>query len=179
MINTIASDLIQSLVTATKYIFPDTIVARAKNNLPEFDEPYITVRVLSNTPVGTPSVDTLLSTSNKQTTTVNYNALVQFSFTALDEDVSFDLATHFAHVMNSTSVREAFRANNLSKLTISSVRDVSYMRETIWTQYYNVDVLFAYASVTEETLVPITAVQIEDLVSGEVFTVPPDVVITP
>ena len=173
------SQLMQSLITSTKDLFPSTKVIRANENGPEPTGPYISVKVIRDTQSGQASQDSLLSPSLQSTTIANYTALVQFSFTSIDEDAAGDLAKTFVQYMNTSITREVFRRNKLSKLSVSVIRNVPYVRETVWTQYFNVDVTFSYAVKTTQTTIPIEVVEITDSLSGEVFTVPPDVIITP
>lgn len=171
------SQLIQSLITSTKSIFPDNKVIRAQQGGNEPTNPYVVVQVIREDQVGTPYVDTLLSTTNKITTTVVYDALVQFSFISKDSDAAGNMVKQFVQLMKTPSTREVFRINRLSCRQISSVRTVSSLREGEWVQHYNVDATFSYASITEQTYQPITSVTLEDEMSGEVTTIPPEVII--
>lgn len=171
------SQLIQSVITATKTMFPNNKVIRGNTNGQEPDNPYIAVRVIRNTPVGLPYNDTNLSATGIMTTRVNYEALVQFSFTSIDEEAAADLAHHFVQHLNTPVTREVFRKNKLGKTAVSTIRNVAYKRESVWTQYYNVDVTFVYATITQQDMTPITAVQVTEEISGTVFVVPPDVII--
>lgn len=171
------SQLIQSVITATKTMFPDNKVIRGNTNGQEPDNPYIAIRVIRNTPTGLPYNDTNLSSTGVMTTRVNYEALVQFSFTSIDEESAADLAHHFVQHLNTPATREVFRKNKLGKTLVSSIRNVAYKRESVWTQYYNVDVTFVYATITQQDMTPITAVQVTEEISGTVFVVPPNVII--
>lgn len=171
------SQLIQSVITATKSIFPDNKVIRGNTNGQEPNNPYVAVRVIRNTPTGLPYNDTNLSAGGIITTRVNYEALVQFSFTSIDEEAAANLAQTFVQYINTPPTREIFRQNNLGKTSISSIRNVAYKRESVWTQYYNVDVTFVYATITQQEMTPITAVEITEEISGTVSVVPPNVVI--
>lgn len=171
------SQLIQSVITATKSVFPDNKVIRGNTNGQEPDNPYIAVRVIRNTQNGLAYNDTQLSSDGYMTTRVNYEALVQFSFTSTDEEAAADLAHTFVQYINTPATREIFRKNKLGKTTVSSIRNVAYKRESVWTQYYNVDVTFVYATLTRQQMTPITAVEVTEEISGTVFVVPPNVVI--
>ncbi len=171
------SQFIQSVVTSTKSMFPDNKVIIGNSNGQEPINPYISLRVIRNTPVGSAYNDTQLSSDGMMSTRVNYEALVQFSFTSTDEEAAADLAYTFVQYINTPRTREVFRRNNLGKTNISSVRNVAYKRETVWTQYYNVDVTFVYATITRQEMTPITAVELTEEISGTVFVVPPNVVI--
>lgn len=171
------SDLMQSIFTATKTLFPDNKVIKANLSGSEPENPYIVFRVIRDEQLGLAYNDTLLNASNVMTTRANYEVLVQFSFVSKDEDIAGSLVKTFVQALNSPVTREQFRKNKLSKTNISPIRSIPTKRETTWIQYYNVDVTFNYAVVTSNVMVPITVVQIEDEIEGTVFTVPPDVVI--
>lgn len=175
--DSIYSQLMQSLITATKSIFPDNKVIRGNTNGQEPDNPYIAVRLIRNNQIGIAQNDSQLTVDGKMTTKVNYEALVQFSFTSIDEEVAADLAYTFVQYLNTPKTREIFRINHLGKTGVSTVRNVPYKRESEWTQYYNVDVTFVYASITTQDMNPITAVELIDEISGTVFVVPPEVII--
>ncbi len=173
------SQLMTSLVTSTKALFPATTVGRSNQGNIEPNKPYISIKIIRDTQAGSATQDTLLNEDSESRTIATYTAVVQFSFTSIDEDAAGDLAKTFVQYMNTSLTREVFRANKLSKLSVSVIRNVPYLRESVWTQYFNVDVTFAYSVTTTQVMTPIETVEITDLLSGEVFTVPPDVIITP
>ena len=171
------STLMQSLFTSTKTIFPDNKVIKANLSEAEPEDPYVVFRIIREQQLGLGYNDTFLSATNVMTTRVNYEAVVQFSFTSKDEGAAGSMAKTFVQALNSPLTRETFRKNKLSKVSMSPLRGVPLKRETMWVQSFNIDVTFNYAVVTSDVMTPITVVQIEDEIEGTVFTVPPDVVI--
>lgn len=179
MTDTIYSQLRQNLVTATKTIFPSNKVILSNLNGQEPNNPYVAIRIIRDTQTGIASHDTRLSATGKQTTTTNHEVLVQFSFVAVEDfDAAGDLATHFLQKLETSATREAFRLNHLAKLSATPLRNMTYKRETLWAQQYNVDILFMYAVRTEQAMTPIDTVVMEDLLTGDVYTIPPNVVIS-
>ena len=175
--DSIFSQLMQSLITATKTIFPDNKVIRAQQGGAEPSNPYVSIRVIRDEQVGRNYVDTLLSEDSEITTTVNYETLVQFSFLSKDSDVAGDMAKQFIQYLNTPVTLRNFRINKLSKISVTPIRNVASLRDGEWVEHYNVDVLFNYASRTVQSFQPIEVVEMLDELSGEVFTVPPEVVI--
>lgn len=177
MADTIGSQLFTSLMLSTKSLFPNNKVIRAQTGGAEPQDPYVSLRIIRDRQLGLANIPTLLSNTNQTKIQVNWEALVQFTFTSIDEEDAFDLAKTFVQYLNTPLTREIFRSNKLSWSTVSPIRNVNYVRESVWTQHYNVDVTFYYAATTLQTIVPIEVVEMTDLISGEVYTVPPDVII--
>lgn len=167
----------KNLVTSTKSIFPNNKVIRSTQSEEEPTGPYVSINLIRDTQVGQMYQDTLLSDSNIMITKANYEALVQFSFVSRELDVAGDMAKTFVHALGTPLTRETFRKNKVSVLSKSPIRNVPSKRESTWVQYAIVDITFTYAVETRQTMVPITAVQITEEITGTVFTVPPDVVI--
>lgn len=183
MADTIFSQLRQNLFTATKTLFPDNKVVFGNTNIEEPDEPYVIIRVIRDTKIGTAKTDTLLNSSGVMTTTTNHEALVQFSFISADEitdanpyDTAGDMVTFFEQSLETSLTREFFRVNNLAKMRVSPVRNVAYQRETTWANFYNIDVTFLYAIRTEQNMVGIDTVVVEEP-NGDTYTIPPNVII--
>lgn len=170
--DSIHSQLMQSLITSTKSIFPDNKVIRAQQGGKEPTNPYVVIQVIRDEQIGGAYIDTLLSSTNTISTTVMYEALVQFSFISKDSEVAGNMAKQFNQYMNTPATREVFRVNKLSKKQSSPIRNVASLREGEWVEHYNVDVSFNYASITEQAYQPITSVTFLDEMSGEVTTVP-------
>lgn len=177
MVDTSYAELMQNLVVATKTLFPDNKVFRGKINGTEPLNPYITINIIRDMQMGLASQATLLNNGKEMEVLTNWEALVQFSFTSIDENSAGNLAKMFAVYLNMPTTREVFRQNHLAKVKVSNIRNVSYKRETVWTQYFNIDVTFYYAILTKQEMFPIEVVEMTDLISGEVFTAPPDVII--
>lgn len=177
MAETSYTDLSLNLIAATKSLFPNNKVIFGNLGKPEPDNAYVVIRVIRDSQNGVAQTATLLNLSNQMNTLVNYEALVQFSFLSTEDDTAANLAKYFIQYLNTPLTREIFRANNLSKLSVSPIRNVTNPRESTWTQHYNVDVTFVYSILTQQTTIPITVVQVSDEISGTVFTVPPDVII--
>ncbi len=182
MADTIYSQLRQNLFTATKSLFPDNKVIIANTNAPEPNGPYVAIRIIRNIQVGTPYTDTLLTAASVMSTTTTHEVLVQFTFCSIDEEnlnEAGDMVTFFEQSMETMPTREVFRVNNLSKVRVSPIRNVAYKRENVWTECFNIDVTFMFAVRTYQNMIGIDTVAIEDPLTGDIYTIPPNVDITP
>jgi len=88
-----------------------------------------------------------------------YEATVQFSFRGSQ---SGDLAHLFKQRLNSPIFWEFLNQNNLSKMRTSQIRYLPQKRDTQWVDGFNIDVVFAYAYVTQENIDPIEQVIVVD-----------------
>lgn len=106
----------------------------------------------------------------------NYNAYVQFSFIGSQ---SGEMSQSFKQRLNNVIIREEFIRNNLGIRSKTNIRRAPQKRDTKWVEYHNMDVVFTYAVNTQQDVDVVEAVVIVDEITGEVFTVPPDFIITP
>jgi hypothetical protein len=176
MIITSYSDLKLALATSLKTIFPNNAVIRSQQNGPEPSNPYVVITVLRATQTGMPHRETLVD-QGFSTIRVDYQAVVQFSFISKNEESAGDMANLFMQRVNHPSTREVFRSNGLAYLSGSNLRNVANKRETTWIQSYNVDINFLFSILTSDEAITINTVEITDLLSGEVFTAPTNVII--
>lgn len=88
-----------------------------------------------------------------------YEATVQFSFRGSQ---SGDLVHLFKQKLNSPIFWEFLNQNNLSKMRTSQIRYLPQKRDTQWVDGFNIDVVFAYAYVTQENIDPIEQVIVVD-----------------
>jgi len=171
------SQLMQSVMTATKSIFPDNKVIVANQSENEPDGPYVAFSVIRDTQIGLSYHDTQLSSSNINITRANYEVLIQFSFVSREMYVSGDMVKTFIQALSAPPTREIFRKNKLSRSSASPSRYVPSKRESTWVHYHLVDVTFTYSVETRQSMIPIVTAEITDDITGTVYTVPPDVVI--
>jgi len=171
------SQLMQALITSTKYIFPNNKVIRKVLGKNEPDAPYVALQVIREVQIGAGTTSTLVDTEGNISVLVPYEALVQFSFISKDEEAASNMARHFIQFMNTPKVKNIFRSNNLSQKGMSSLRNVASLREGEWVQHQNVDVTFTYSSLTTQQQDIINSIEIVDEITGEVITIPPEVII--
>lgn len=156
--------------------FPNTLVKFSHDNGDEVPESYVVINILQQEQVGKGYTSTLVNEDNELTIQANYNVYVQFSFIG---SLSGDMAQSFTQRLNNVLVREELIRNNLGLRTKTNIRRAPQKRDTKWVEYHNMDVVFTYAVNTQQIVDVVEAVIIVDESTGEVFTVPPDFIITP
>lgn len=156
--------------------YPTTPIIFSHNNGTEPAESYVVVNVLQIEQVGKGYTSTLVNELDELTIQANYNAYVQFSFIGSQ---SGEMSQSFTQRLNNVLVREELFKYGLGLRTKTNIRRAPQKRDTKWVEYHNMDVVFTYAVNTQQVVDVVEAVVIVDEITGEVFTVPPDFVITP
>lgn len=156
--------------------FTNPMVIFSHENGPEPSVSYVVINVLQIEQVGKGYTSTLVNELNELTIQANYNVYVQFSFIGSQ---SGDMSQSFTQRLNNVLFREELIRNNLGLRTKTNIRRAPQKRDTKWVEYHNMDVVFTYAVNTQQIVDVIEAVIIVDELTGEVFTVPPDFIITP
>ena len=146
------------------------------NNGTEPAESYVVINLLQIEQVGKGYTSTLTNADEELTIQANYNVYAQFSFIGSQ---SGDMSQSFTQRLNSVLVREELQRNSLNLRTKTNIRRAPQKRDTKWVEYHNMDVVFTYAVNTQQIVDVVEAVIIVDEITGEVFTVPPDFIITP
>ena len=174
MIYTQLEDNIRNVALVALSDFPDTPVIFSHISGLEPAESYVIINILSNTQVGHHSTSSLTNDEEILSTQVSYEVYVQFSFCG---SKSGDLAMTFnQRINNNHRVFEALTLNNLGVMRKSPTRRAPQKRETKWVEYQNMDVTFSYIIATQEAANTIEVVIVQDLQTGEVYTVPPNIV---
>lgn len=156
--------------------FTNPMVIFSHENGPEPSVSYVVINVLQIEQVGKGYTSTLVNELNELTIQANYNVYVQLSFIGSQ---SGDMSQSFTQRLNNVLFREELIRNNLGLRTKTNIRRAPQKRDTKWVEYHNMDVVFTYAVNTQQIVDVIEAVIIVDELTGEVFTVPPDFIITP
>lgn len=156
--------------------FTNPIVIFSHENGTEPSSSYVVINVLDDGQVGKGYTSTLVNELNELTIQANYNIYVQFSFIGSQ---SGEMAYSFTQRLNNVLFREELIRNNLGLRTKTNIRRAPQKRDTKWVEYHNMDVVFTYAVNTQQIVDVVEAVVIVDELTGEVFTVPPDFIITP
>lgn len=126
--------------------------------------------------VGKGYTSTLVNELDELTIQANYNIYTQFSFVG---SKSGEMSQVFTQQLNNVLVREEWQRNSINLRTKTNIRRAPQKRDTKWVEYHNMDVVFTYAVNTQQIVDVVEAVIIVDELTGEVFTVPPDFIITP
>lgn len=156
--------------------FPTAPVIFSHESGSEPSVSYLVVNILQEEQVGKGYTSTLVNEDSELTIQANYNVYVQFSFIG---SLSGDMAHSFTQRLNNVLVREELFKYGLGLRTKTNIRRAPQKRDTKWVEYHNMDVVFTYAVNTQQVVDVVEAVVIVDELTGEVFTVPPDFIITP
>lgn len=156
--------------------YPTTPVIFSHSNGTEPAESYVVINVLQIEQVGKGYTSTLVNELDELTIQANYNVYVQFSFIGSQ---SGEMSQSFTQRLNNVLFREELIRSNLGLRTKTNIRRAPQKRDTKWVEYHNMDVVFTYAINTQQIVDVVEAVIIVDELTGEVFTVPPDFIITP
>lgn len=156
--------------------YPTTPVIFSHTNGTEPAESYVVINILNIEQVGKGYTSTLVNELDELTIQANYNVYAQFSFIG---SKSGDMSQSFTQRLNNVLFREELIRNNLGLRTKTNIRRAPQKRDTKWVEYHNMDVVFTYAVNTQQVVDVVEAVIIVDEITGEVFTVPPDFIITP
>lgn len=156
--------------------FPSPQIIYSHSNGTEPAESYTVINILQIEQVGRGYTSTLVNELDELTIQANYNIYVQFSFVG---SKSGEMSQVFTQQLNNVLVREEWQKSNLNLRTKTNIRRAPQKRDTKWVEYHNMDVVFTYAVNTQQVVDVVEAVIIVDEITGEVFTVPPDFIITP
>jgi hypothetical protein len=163
-----------ALSALSEFTNPQVIFSHSSGAEPA--ESYVVINILQIEPVGKGYTSTLVNELNELTIQANYNIYAQFSFVG---SKSGEMSQVFTQQLNNVLVREELQRNNLNLRTKTNIRRAPQKRDTKWVEYHNMDVVFTYAVNTQQIVDVVEAVVIVDELTGEVFTVPPDFIITP
>lgn len=163
-----------ALVALKEFTNPQIIFSHSNGTEPA--ENYIVINILQIEQVGKGYTSTLVNELDELTIQANYNVYVQFSFIG---SKSGEMSQVFTQQLNNVLVREEWQRSSLNLRTKTNIRRAPQKRDTKWVEYHNMDVVFTYAVNTQQIVDVVEAVVIVDELTGEVFTVPPDFIITP
>ena len=163
-----------ALVALSEFTSPQIIYSHSNGAEPA--ESYVVINILQAEQVGRGYTSTLVNELDELTIQANYNIYAQFSFIG---SKSGEMSQVFTQQLNNVLVREEWQRNNLNLRTKTNIRRAPQKRDTKWVEYHNMDVVFTYAVNTQQVVDVVEAVIIVDEITGEVFTVPPDFIITP
>lgn len=156
----------------------DSPIVFSHNDVAEPDSPYVVINVLNIDQKGQGYTSTLTNEDEELTIKASYEALVQFSFCG---STAPNMAHSFHSALNSIIVNDEYRRDKLGIMRKSKIRRAPQKRETEWIDYFNIDVTFSYELIEHQVVDVIEVVIIEENIDDvvTVYTVPPDIVITP
>lgn len=155
--------------------YPTMPVIFSHSNGTEPAESYVVINILSIEQQGHNSTSTLTNEDEELSITASYEVLAQFSFCG---SLSGDASHSFnQRINNNHLVFEELGRYNLGVLRKSTIRRAPQKRDTQWVEFHNMDVTFSYNVVTQQLVDVIESVIMEDVLTGEIFTIPPDIVI--
>jgi hypothetical protein len=156
--------------------YPDMLLNFSHQNGNEPVTSYVSINTLEMVQQGRAATPALTNLSSKLDIRTAYEVVVQFSFfgtLAGDAAHSF-----FNRINNNPQVFEAMGVNNLGYMRKTNLRRNPQKRDTQWVDSFNFDLTFNYIINTDQLVETVDTVILEDGYSGDVFTVPPDAVIT-
>lgn len=157
--------------------YPTVPVAFAHMNMTEPAESYVTINVLQIDEQGRQSSSTKTDEQERLTISASYEVFVQFTFIG---SKAGEMSQSFSQRLGSNPVaHQEFRRNKLGFMRKSQIRRVPQKRDTKWVDYCNIDAYFSYSVITEQLVGIIETVILQDLITGEVFTVPPTPITIP
>lgn len=155
--------------------YPTMPVNFSHTNGEEEAESYVVVNILSMQQEGHHSSSTLTNTDEELSVFVAYEVMVQYSFVG---SLSGEAVQSFTQrINNNPIVFEELGRNKLGVLRKSLVRRAPQKRETQWIEGFNMDVTFSYILNTQQLVDVIEVVVMQDDLTGDVFTIPPGVVL--
>jgi len=161
-----------TLVALSEFTDPVCIFSHLNGTEPA--ESFVIINILSNTQQGHHTTSTLTDTQEILATQASYEVFVQFSFCG---SKSGEMSSSFnQRINNNHKVFEELAKNNMGVMRKSPMRRAPQKRDTKWVEYHNLDVTFSYTVVTQELVDVIEVVILQDIITGDVFTVPPDIV---
>lgn len=161
-----------ALVALSEFTNPQVIFSHVNGTEPA--ESFVIINILSNTQQGHHTTSTLTDTQEILATQASYEVFVQFSFCG---SKSGEMSSSFnQRINNNHKVFEELAKNNMGVMRKSPMRRAPQKRDTKWVEYHNLDVTFSYTVVTQELVDVIEVVILQDVITGDVFTVPPDIV---
>lgn len=157
--------------------YPTVPVAFSHTSMTEPAESYVTINVLRIDEQGRQSSSTKTNEDSELLITSSYEVFVQFTFIG---SKSTEMIQSFTQRLGSNPVaHQEFRRNKLGFMRKSQIRRVPQKRDTKWIDYCTIDAYFSYSVATQQIVDTIETVILQDLITGEVFTVPPTPITIP
>lgn len=157
--------------------YPTMPIIYSHSNGTEPAETYVSINILDIQQIGHHSTPALTTANEVLDTRVFYEVMVQFSFFgSLAGDASHSFTQR---INNNPLIFEQLNRNKLGIMRKSTLRRAPQKRDTKWVEAFNFDVTFNYIINTAQEVDVVEVVILQDEYSGDVFTVPPDAVITP
>lgn len=138
---------------------------------------YASINILDVQQIGHHSTPALTRENKILDIRVVYEVMVQFSFFGSSAG---DAAHSFTQrINNNPLVFEELSKQKLGVMRKTTLRRNPQKRDTKWVEAFNMDITFSYIVNTPQEVDVVEVVILQDEYSGDVFTVPPDAVITP
>lgn len=149
----------------------DELIFFTHDNGPEPSRPYVSINILGVSQQGHKSTSSHLREDQLTLSTqVNYEVTVQFGFSGSTSGL---LAQEFTQRINNTpTVIDGYKTHKVGVMRKTNIRRIPQKRETLWIDYFNLDVVFSYALVTKESIDYIESAVIENVTYEDTFRVP-------
>lgn len=158
--------------------FPTSEIIVSHSNpdqLSELPESYGVINILSISSTGKTAISTGANEDSQVSLQAHYEIQAQFSFIGSQ---SADMAFCFYHNISANPVVfEELYKSKIAYLRKSDVRRAPQRRETQWVEAFNVDATFNFIVNYQQVVDTVDAVILQDTISGEIYTVPPNIVI--
>lgn len=177
MIYTMLEDAIRNVALVANSEYPLIPINFSHNNGTEPVDSYVSINILDLQQIGHHSTPALTRANEILDVRVVYEALVQFSFFGTQAGNAAHAFTQ--RINNNPLVFEELSKQKLGVMRKSTLRRNPQRRDTTWVEAFNIDVTFSYILNTPQQVDVVEIVILEDEYSGDVYTVPPDAVITP
>ena len=173
---TAVQDRVRNIALVALNEYPTVPVIFSHSGGSEPASTYVVINVLSINQIGGHSTSTQVNLSEELSVRVPYEVLIQFSFVG---STSGDMSHSFnQRIKNNPLVSEECSKNKLGVMRKSQVRRAPQKRDTQWIDNHNIDVTFSYFVNTQQLVDVVEAVLLENELTGDTFTIPPDFVIT-
>jgi len=157
--------------------FPSMLYIYSHMNGSEPVASYASINILDVQQIGHHSTPALTRENKILDIRVVYEVMVQFSFFGSSAG---DAAHSFTQrINNNPLVFEELSKQKLGIMRKTTLRRNPQKRDTKWVEAFNMDITFSYIVNTPQEVDVVEVVILQDEYSGDIFTVPPDAVITP
>jgi hypothetical protein len=157
--------------------YPTMPIIFSHTNGTEPSETYLVINILDIQQIGHHSTPGLTDPSLVLDARVSYEVMVQYSFQG---SLAGDAVHDFTQKINNNPLMfEQLQKYKLGFMRKTQVRRAPQKRDTKWVENFNLDVTYSYVINSRQDVDTVEVVIIQDGLSGEVYTVPPDVEINP
>lgn len=168
---------IRSVALVANSEYPTMQINYSHSNGTEPVDSYASINILDVQQIGHHSTPALTRENEILDIRVVYEVMVQFSFFG---SLAGDAAHSFTQrINNNPLVFEELSKQKLGVMRKTTLRRNPQKRDTKWVEAFNMDITFSYIVNTPQLVDVVEIVILQDELSGDIFTVPPDAVINP